>query len=415
MVSADIRRDGETGRGETAAVVAVVVLTTLGVLVPAVGPVAAQSDTVTVTVVVETESGDTVTNATVDASWDGGSTRATTAGNGRAFLDVPAGETVTYRIEHPEYVRNRPFRATRTSDDEVTIPVAPAASLTVVAVTEEDDPIEGATVSVVRRGRTAAEGTTDADGRYTSPDIEAQQYQIRISKPGYFTSRETDELSGHPTRQFTLRTGTVEYRFRVRDDHFDPPRPVENATIQVGTVGSVRTLADGRASIGIPVNTVQQVQVTKPGHESVTRRVEVEESRRNVTLTTRRSANVSLSATTRRVVVGERVTVTVRNAYDEPIEGATVLLNGSSVGETDASGQLAVRIDERGPHELRARRNALTSPPVTVTGVVPAGTETATPTATTTDDGSSGMAPGFGPLVALAALLAVGVAASRRR
>lgn len=398
-----------------------VALAALGMTVPAVGPVAGQSDTVTVTVVVEDLDGDPVTNAIVRASWDGGSTQKTTAGNGRVFVDVPSGETVTYTIEHPDYVRNRPFRASRTSDGEVTIPVAPAASLTVVAVDGDGDRVEGATVSVERKGRTVAEGTTDANGRYATATIEARTYEVAVSKPGYFTRRLTEDLGGPVTRQLTLETGTVEYTVRVRDDHFDSPRPVENATVRVGSVGTVRTLADGRASLGVPVNTVQEVEVTKPGYETVTQRVRIGESRDEVTLTTSRSANVSLVAGNRQIVVGERVTVTVRNAYGEPIEGATVLLDGSSVGETGSDGTLAVRIEERGEHELRARRNALTSRPVTVEGVVPAGTDTATPTptptATTDDDGSFGSAPGFGAGAALAALALVagGLLARRRR
>lgn len=415
--------DGSGGRarGRTLVPVGIVVLAALGMAVPAVGPVAAQSDTVTLTVAVEDLNGDPVANATVRASWDGGSDRKTTAGNGKVFMDVPAGETVTFTVEHPNYVRNRPFRATRTSDGEVTIPVAPKASLTVVAANDAGDPIEGASVTVVRKGRTIATGRTGADGRYATGDIEAREYEITVSKPGYFTRRLTDDLGGPVTRRVTLRTGTVEYTFVVRDDHFDPPRPVENATVGVGSVGSVRTLAGGRGSIGVPVNTVQEVRVTKPGYETVSRRVRIGESRGNVTLTTSRTENVSVRAGNRRVVVGERVTVEVSNAYGEPVEGATVLLDGSSVGTTDAEGTLAVVIEERGPHEIRARRNALTSAPVTVEGVVPAGTRTATasPTATAADEGpfgiARGVAPGFGPGAALAALALAAVALIARR
>ncbi|MFB6302061.1 MAG: carboxypeptidase regulatory-like domain-containing protein [Haloferacaceae archaeon] len=418
MVSSTNWGAGGGSRARTPVVVALVALAALGLTVPAVGPVVGQSDTVTVTVTVETQDGDPVANATVQASWDGGSTRKTTAGNGKVFVDVPSGTAVTYTVEHPEYVRNRPFVATQTSDSELTIPVARAVRFTAVARNDAGDPVQGATVTVARKGRTVAEGKTDANGRYTTPDIEAREYEITVSKPGYFTRRLTEDLDQSVTRRITMKTGTVEYTFRVRDGHFDPPHPIENATVQVGSVGTVRTLSGGQASLGVPVNTVQEVQVTKPGYETVTRRVRVGESQETVTLTTQRSANVSVSAGNQQVVVGERVTVTVRNAYSEPVEGATVLLDGSSVGTTNANGQLAVPIDERGDHEIRARRNALTSAPVTVRGVVPAGTPTATPTptASTDDDGGTfGFAPGFGPGAALAALALVTLALVARR
>lgn len=426
MVLGGIRgeRDDERPRGRGLIPVAVVVLATLGMTVAAVGPAAGQSDTVTLTVTVEDLNGDPVGSATVEATWDGGSDRKTTAGNGKVFVDVPAEETVTFTVEHPNYVRNRPFRISTTSDDaDVTIPVAPKASVTVVAVNDAGESIEGATVSVVRKGRTVAEGRTGPDGRYSTGDIEAREYEVTVSKPGYFTRRLTEDLNVAVTRQVTLRTGTVEYTFFVRDDHFDSPRPVENATVQVGSVGSVRTLPGGRASIGVPVNTVQEVRVTKPGYDTVTRRVRVGESRENVTIATRRSANVTVSAASRRVVVGEPATVSVRNAYGEPIEGATVLLDGSEVGTTGPDGTLAVRIEERGEHEVRARRNALTSAPVIVEGVVAAGTPTTTPTPTPEEEEgpfgiARGVAPGFGTgaaIVALALVVAVGVLARRRR
>ncbi|MFB6079493.1 MAG: carboxypeptidase regulatory-like domain-containing protein [Haloferacaceae archaeon] len=398
-------------RGRAVVAGAVVVIAALGLMATAAGPVVAQSDTITLTVSVVDQDGDPVPNATVTASWDGGSTHRTTAANGKVFLDVPAGETVTFAVDHPDYVRNRPFRATRTDAGTVTIPVARTAGFTVAAADDAGDPIEGATVSVARKGRVVARGHTDADGRYSTGAIEVGTYDISVTKPDYLTRRLTEDLGGAVTRRLTLETGSVEYRVRVRDDHFDPPRPIANATVQVGSLGSVRTLSDGQGSIGVPVNTVQTVEVTKPGYRTVTQRVQVGESPGNVTIATRRSANVSVVATNRRVVVGERVTVEVRDAYGDPVEGATVLMDGSSVGTTGADGRFAVPVEERGSHELRGRVNALTSDPVTVEGVVPADGETPTTTATATDDGTaSGLAPGFGVGAAVAALALIALA-----
>lgn len=249
--------------------------------------------------------------------------------------------------------------------------------------------------------------------------IEAREYEVRVAKPGHFSRNLTENLNGPVTRRVALETGSVKYTVRVRDDHFDPPRPVANATVEAGSVGSVRTLADGRASVGLPVNTVQQVRIAKSGYETVTRRIDVGEARENITVATRRTANVSLTASNRRVVTGESVTVAVRNAYDEPVARATVLRNGSAVGRTDAEGRLAVRIDDRGDHELRARSNGTTSDPVVVEGVVPEGADATTSApATATADGSSGLVPGFGAGAAVAALALLTVAgrlARRRR
>lgn len=121
-------------------------------------PAAAQSDTVTLTVSVRDPADQPVSNATVTASWDGGSVERTTAGNGKAFMDVPVGETVSFTVDHSAYVRNRPYTVTPTGDAAVAIPVSRSAGITIVAVDDEGERVEGATVSVVRKGRSSPRG-----------------------------------------------------------------------------------------------------------------------------------------------------------------------------------------------------------------------------------------------------------------
>ena len=91
-----------------------VVLVVASLLLPASTAVA--QETVTLTVSVTNQSGDAVGDATLNATWDGGSTERTTAGNGKAFVDVPAGTEVEITIDHPDYVRNRPVTVTANSD-----------------------------------------------------------------------------------------------------------------------------------------------------------------------------------------------------------------------------------------------------------------------------------------------------------
>ncbi|MFB6156496.1 MAG: carboxypeptidase regulatory-like domain-containing protein [Haloferacaceae archaeon] len=410
---------GRTGAGALA-LAALVVVSAAAVAAPA----AAQSDTVTLTVSVVVErTGESVAEATIVASWDGGSTRGTTAGNGKAFLDVPAGQKVTLDVEHPDYVRNFPYNVTRTSDGEVTLDVAQRARLTIVAEDGEGAPVEGATVRLTSGARVVDVGRTDAEGRFRSRDIERGEYDVRVAKPGFYTRTLTADPGGPLTKRVTLESGTVQYEFRVRDDHFDPPRPVANATVRVGSLATLRTLDDGRASVGIPVNTVQRVRVSKPGYDPAAKRVTVGESGGRVTLLVQRSRNLTVSADARRVVAGERVTVRVRNAYGEPAADVAVLRNGSVVARTDGDGTAAVPIEERGSYEIRARAGPVTSAPVVVEGVVPAGTATATPTPTATpaptptasEEGSGALAPGFGPPTALLALAVLVVAALARR
>ncbi|PSP91078.1 hypothetical protein BRC78_04760 [Halobacteriales archaeon QH_8_68_33] len=93
-------------------------------------------------------------------------------------------------------------------------------------------------------------------------------------------------------------------------------------------------------------------------------------------------------------------------------------LDGSTVGETNDQGVIDVSVETAGNHTIEASADGL-SGTATVTGVQPAPDETptatATPTPTPTTEPSGAIGPGFGPVAALLALLAVAVLARRRR
>ena len=114
------------------------------------------------------------------------------------------------------------------------------------------------------------------------------------------------------------------------------------------------------------------------------------------------------------VVVGENVSVEVTDQYDDVVPDAAVSLNGESVGVTDQQGEITVPIRTEGEQSIRVETGAA-SKTITVTGVA---ISTPQPTTTETgddDDTSSGFGPGFGPLVAIVALLAVALLARRRQ
>lgn len=394
------------------------------VVAPAALPTAtAQSDDrVTITVLVATEQGTPVSDATVMASWDGGETRGTTAGNGRVFLDVPRGATVAFDVDHPEYVRNDPLRRTITPDtDEVTVDVSPAVRFTYRVSGTDGEPIEGARVRVLNdRGAEVASGETGADGRYVTPRLAAGDYTIRIERAGYLTVVQNESGTQSVTRQITLERGSVTLAVTVADPRADAP--VEGATVRAAGA-SGETDADGRVALEVPVNDEVTVTAEREGYADVRTTVSVGESDRALNLTTTRLPNLTLSVTSDRVVVGESTVVDVRDAYGDPAANVTVLLDGEPVGETDADGELAVTVGSAGEHRLRARRGDVRSAPVVVEGVAVDGGDGATATPGTPTGAvrtpSSGPAPGFGVGAALAAVvaflaLAYGSRSSRR-
>ena len=120
------------------------------VVVAAAAPVATSEsgDRVTVTILVTTDRETPVPDATVTAAWDGGETQGTTAGNGKVFLDVPRGATVSFDADQSDYTRNSPLRRTiGPATDQVTVEVSVAVQFTYRVSDAAGDPLSGTDVS----------------------------------------------------------------------------------------------------------------------------------------------------------------------------------------------------------------------------------------------------------------------------
>lgn len=382
-----------------------------------VGASTGSTDVVTLTVTVVGADGERVGGADLTATWDGGTSSATTASNGKAFLDVETGAEVELTVDHPDYIRNHPFVVEEASERDVTVPVARRGQLRVSAV-DSAGPVSNAEVTVRMDGRIAASGQTGADGTFATGDIEQGDYSVSVVKPGYYRNTTTVTVAGENETHVAIERGSVTLTVTVHDPHFDPPEPVSDAQVSIASIGQFRTLPEGRATVGVPVNTPLTIAVTKSDYETVRHDVRVRESALTENVSLRRTPNITISPVNRRVVAGERVVVEVADEYGDPVAGATVSLDGESVGETDAGGQLAVRIESSGEHTLVASAENLESAPATVTAIreggesaTPTETVTTTTTSATTEAGGSG----FSVLLALVALAALALVGSRRR
>ncbi|MFB6105901.1 MAG: carboxypeptidase regulatory-like domain-containing protein [Halobacteriaceae archaeon] len=403
------------------AVVALVVLS------GAVTPVAGQSsDPVTLTVSVETPDGDPVGQATIHATWDGGSATESTASNGKAFIDVPEGADVRLEIDHPDFVRNTPYAVADAEAQDVAVTVYPKATFRVTARTG-GSPVSDAAVTLRKHGSVVARGQTDADGRFGVGPIEAGDYTYAVEKPGYYRVADAVTVSDTTARTARLESGSVPLEVNVTDSHFSPARPIPGAQITVRRDGSVvaqvATLENGKQETRVPVNTDLSLTVTKDGYETVEGTVSVSESAISTDLDVSRTPVVNLTALNTQVVAGQRVPVSVVDEYGEAVANATILRNGAEAATTNADGEAKVQIPETGAHELVARTDGRTSAPVSVTGVSPGDetTTTATTTATTTTTTRTTTAttasdgqPGFTALAAVLALV-LALAAGRRR
>lgn len=368
---------------------------------------------VTLTVSVVDGDGEAVGDADVVATWDDGETTVTTASNGRAFVDVPAGADVSLDVEHEAFVRNRPVTVEDASEQEVTIEVAPKGEATVTVTDANNESMADATVTYLRNDEVVVEGVTDAEGTFDTGVIERGYYEARAVKPGYFRESRRVLVGIESNHAFQLERGAVQVEISVVDDHFEEPRTLEDTRVRLtdsdgDEVGTF--LVSGQSvSFSTPVNDRYTLTVVEEGYVESSTEFRVRESTRSVQVATQRVPNLTVERQNAQVVVGEDTRLTVLNAYGEPVEGAEIRRDGETVGETDASGEAVVAIEAAGPQEFRAVQDGVESGSITIQGVSPGGDETDTPSPTATESAGAG----FGPVVALLALLATVVAARR--
>lgn len=373
----------------------------------------ARQETVTLTVTVVNENGQELGGVTVTATWDGGSDSATTASNGKAFVDVPEGADVELDAESEDYVRNTPKLVEDASARDVTVEVDRKGFLT-VRTTEPDGTLADVRVRVLQDGVVVARGRTDADGIYEAPALERDSYTVVTVKPGYFSNETGVTLGPSHTQEVPMRKGTVSVTFTVVDDHFDDPQRLDDATVTVGDVGTIRT-TDGRATLSVPVNTRFRVSATKEGYQTATESLFVGEAPTQKRLAIQLERNLTVEPFNERVVVGESTTVIVRNAYDEPVEGATVTVGGEAVGQTGANGQARVPVDREGTVEVRASHEGVQSATVVLEGVPEGAGPTPSPSPAGPTETTDVVLPGFGVTPAVVAVVTLAVLALARR
>ncbi|WP_255198435.1 carboxypeptidase-like regulatory domain-containing protein [Halorarius litoreus] len=372
---------------------------------------AAGQETVTLTVSVVSDSGTPIGGATIDATWDDGSATATTAGNGKAFIDVPRGADVELSAESDDFIRNRPLVVENAESGEVTLEVVRKGQYA-VRITDTDGPVSNVQVSLSRGGTTIVEGRTNDNGEFTSPIVEQGEYVLAAFKSGYFRNVTRVEVQENTSEKLSMRRGTVDVQFRVRDDHFEPPQTLTGAQVNVDGVGTQRTTG-GAVTFTLPVNTRYQVSATKDGYVTNQTAFFIGTNPGTQTLTIQREPNLTVVPSNERVVVGERLTVEVTNAYSEPVSNASVLVDGEQVAMTDDEGVARAVIETEGEHEVTAQLDGVTSAAIVVEGIAvddSTPTATATATATTTgtpEPGPQVPLPGFTPVTVVLALLAL--------
>jgi hypothetical protein len=399
-----------TGSHRPCAVPAVAVLLIVSVVAtPLLAvPTAAQSGD-SLTVVVTDDTGERLADATVNASWGGEIHSKTTTDDGTVVFDVPRGRSAFLSVSHPDFASDEE-RAISDVDGTTRIEFRTTGTLA-VTVSAGGQRLDNARVTLTDGDEVVLAGRTDDDGRYTSEPIPQGVYNLTVSGTGYFAAEERVVVYGRTAERFQLRRGSIELRVRVVDPYPSPPAAVGNASVRYGGYDGDTTTGNGVVRLLAPLNSRATVVVEKPGYGTAERTVSVAESPREVTVNLSRTPTLDAELSASTVRAGESVTLTVRNAYDDPVTGATVSLDGEQVATTE-NGTADVSVPP-GDHEVVVATDG-TETTLSVTGEAtptatvrsePTPTPSPTPDATPTET----TGPGFGAVAALLALLLLAV------
>lgn len=375
-----------------------------------------QEATFTVTVV--DQSGEHVSGVDVTAKWSGENTTATTNSRGQVELTAPAGVRVTIEIRDGTLVQNIPTVVTATEGGETTIQVAREGVATVSVTSADGEAIADAAVALSRDNTTIVRGNTDERGVFDTGPLQRGEYQLGVTKAGYYTRSETVTVNASSTREVTLDSGTTTLRVRVVDDHYDDSRPLTGATVALESAGEFTSYSGRVQTIDVPVNADLDVEVSKDGYETASRTVAVGTTERRVTVAIQRTPALTLNATRTTIPVDRPIEVRLTNEYGTAVEGGTVSVGETVLGETNAQGVLEVSLPETGLYNVTAEHAGVVSAPLVLESTTTPSTtvtETAQSTRTeapSTTTESSGSGPGF--TAPLTVLIIVGVLVLRR-
>jgi hypothetical protein len=378
-------------------------------------PAAAQSDD-GFRVVVTDDTGEELADATVNASWGGTRESKTTTSNGTVVFDVPRGETVFLTVTHPDFASDEQQVVSDLSDP-ARVEFRTTGTL-VVTASGGGDRLENARVTLTdeETNETVLTGRTGDDGRFTSETIDQGVYNVTVSRTGYFAVEERVAVYGRTTVSTQHQRGSIEVRVTVVDPYFSPAEPVAAADVRYDAYDGDTTTGNGVVRLLAPLNSRDVLVAEKEGYTTTERTISVGESRRDLTVNLSRTPALDASLSASSVEAGESVTLTVRNAYDDPVTGATVTLDGEQVATTE-NGTAEFSVPP-GDHEVVVA-TAETETTLSVTGestptatvrTEPTPTPSPTPDAPTTETAG----PGFGLLAALVALLLLAVGARVR-
>jgi gliding motility-associated-like protein len=277
--------------------------------------IAEQEETHTVTITVVDENGDPIEGATVTINGE----EYVTDENGQVTLELPNGE-YDYTVTIDGY---DDFTGTITVGgedvDETVTMTTETHTVTITVVDENGDPIAGATITI--NGETY---TTDENGQVTL-ELPNGEYDYTVTIDGYEDFTGTITVDGENVDEtITMITETHTITITVLDENGDP---IEGAIVTIDGEEYV-TDENGQVTLELP-NGEYDYTVTIDGYDDFTGTITVggEDMDETITMTTETHT----------------ISITVVDENGDPIEGATVTINGEEY-VTDENGQVTLEL-----------------------------------------------------------------------
>ncbi len=264
--------------------------------------------------ITDIETGNPIENATIDIN---GSTLNTDS-DGNANIQLENG-TYDYTINATDYIEETGSVTINNATETINAALSPVDEITATFnVTDEDGAaIESAEISI--NGTTI---TTDASG-IASIALDDGTYEYTITANGYAPHTGEVTISGEDAEVNVTLTSVYELTFVVNNEAGDP---IEGAFVVIGE-NFFTTDANGQITVEA-LNGTYYYTVTKADYEMVSGEVTVD------------GADVTENVTLRLVYF---VYFTVNDEDDNPIEGATVTVEDSTL-TTTASGETQIEL-----------------------------------------------------------------------
>jgi hypothetical protein len=206
-------------------------------------------------------------------------------------------------------------------------------------------PVANSQVRVMGPNITESLKMTDINGSVTFPAQAASIYNVQISATNYQNRNEVIEMGmeGKNVQFLLIRSD----RFSILAKNAGDGAPVANAEVFIDGVSKGKTDGKGTLSLEIPRNKVYNIKITKPGFTDYYEKRMISDSEAVVTATM--------------AVAPYQASIYVFDETKAPVEGASIIIDGKTLGNTSQYGKYTFHDLPAGDYVLEVKHPGFSS------------------------------------------------------